>query len=680
MKLLFLLVIIIQFSYADEASDYITSLQAREDENAILNSDKYQQCYNQHKNLEETNISDFNTEMNECIRDTIASASKEELESVASSMSLRSFDFEKTKTSEDLKEYLSARIYNAIHGENSYENKKIKEMKFVDQRIFFDLYEAQIHKNIMLEFAKYCLENVGFKNDSSSAGDPTLFLSFKAKNEFAQNVKEGKASIEDISTLYHYNVAIEDSEKTRDENVVYKNTQDLDDIQNSVTEKQFNKGDFNKYFKEFNYCPRTIKGTSTETKENPCHVENARSSGLVKLLKDFELHLGKTKNSNTGKIGEGLANRFLVCSKLVMPTMCEAFRCRNTYDWSQDGQDNFVGKKIKFCKENLGITQKDETNKEGKIACNLVNKIVDYKKTLDLIKAQKENLANDFQVGKGYNLDVAFKKGKYQGGRGDGEKSIDEITSISSKEISTQVDQISSNSEVAQDLRERCIDDNGQLLVNDPECQNLDVDIDALRKARFQAEAEKEAYLRRVREFQQNGGTDEDLKGFLIDNGLAENEEAAEEMIQNMSEEEVLSIVENKYKSDREAIISNMNDKLYEIINKSRNEVVRGDFATDQINELEDNSQRIETLFNYTNIVTSYVSLEDQNSGTVTTNSRARRIESEGYDEFAEENERQQYEEFFDDNEGVSDSDDDGPTFYSTETLINDIGDFATAE
>lgn len=679
MKLLFLLVIIIQFSYADEASDYITSLQAREDENAILNSDKYQQCYNQHKNLEETDISQFNDNMNKCIIDTISSASKEELESVASSMSLRSFDFEKTKTSEDLKEYLSARIYNAIHGENSYENKKIKEMKFVDQRIFFDLYEAQIHKNIMLEFAKYCLENVGYRKNNDIE-DATYFLSFEPKNEFAQNVKEGKASIEDIKKIKYYNVANRDSNKAADQADKYKKS---DTFENLTLEGQpnFSASQFSSVFKEYNYCAKTV---DTDEK-NPCHEKNARSSGLVKLLKEFELNLGKVRDSE-GKIGQNLQRRFLVCSKLVIPTMCEAFRCRNTYDWTVAiNEDTFVGKKLKFCKEKLGIDRSanpstPSTNKEGKIACNLVNKIVDYKKTLDLIKAQKENLANDFQVGKGYNLDVAFKKGKYQGGRGDGEKSIDEITSISSKEISTQVDQISSNSEVAQDLRERCIDDNGQLLVNDPECQNLDVDIDALRKARFQAEAEKEAYLRRVREFQQNGGTDEDLKGFLIDNGLAENEEAAEEMIQNMSEEEVLSIVENKYKSDREAIISNMNDKLYEIINKSRNEVVRGDFATDQINELEDNSQRIETLFNYTNIVTSYVSLEDQNSGTVTTNSRARRIESEGYDEFAEVNERQQYEEFFDDNEGVSDSDDDGPTFYSTETLINDIGDFATAE
>ena len=67
------------------------------DESSILNSDRYQQCYSQHQSLEAADTAGFNAAMTTCIQDTINTASAEELENVASSMELRSFDFEKTK-------------------------------------------------------------------------------------------------------------------------------------------------------------------------------------------------------------------------------------------------------------------------------------------------------------------------------------------------------------------------------------------------------------------------------------------------------------------------------------------------------------------------------------------------------------------------------------------------------
>lgn len=683
MKLLIFTMLLSLIAMArNDASDYITALKAREVEGAILDSSKYDECYGQHQALETTNISQFNSAMETCIKDTIDTASKEELENVARSMSINQVKFERTKTNDSLRQYLTERIHDAIHGQGSYGKKKMKEMKFVDQRIFFTLYESQIHKNITIEFAKYCLENIGVKT-SGDREQATNFLNFLTNADFGDKFNNGEAKFSDITGIKYFNVANRDGAKaSTDKDKYTKNQTVFDDPTASSSFTAVTSGfKLNDHLREYKYCPKTNYSATNDDPNDPCHEKNARNSGLVNHLKEFELMLGKIPNGD-GKIGVSLGNRFIICSKFIVPAMCEAFRCRNTYDWANNSpsDDTFMGKKLKYCQDDLGISAADTSNKEGKIACNVVDKIVDYKKTLEMIKKQKEDLNNNFKVNSGFDVGVAFK-GKYRAGQGSGEKGIDEITSIASKELSSKVGQLAGNAEQAEKLRQDCLVDDGSgnttLNATDANCQNLEVDVDSLKKATFQAQAETVAYLRRVREFQQNGGTEEDLKNFLIENGVATSANV-DEMITNMTEEELLSIVENKYKADRQAIIANMNDKLYAIRNKKKDDSIKTDIAEDQINELEDSKERVETLFNYTNIVSSYVQLKNE-EGEGRGNNMAREIEEKGYSEYASD-QRQEYEEFFDDNEGESNSGSDQASFYSTESLINDIGDFAAAE
>ena len=673
-------------SFANEASDYITALRARDVEGQLVNSDLYTRCANQADTaIESDGTLNRDTEIQNCFATEFQNTSDEDLQQLSSNLNIQGLEFEKTETNKSLRQYLSERIHDAIHGEGSYGKNKLKEMKFVDQGLFFRLYESQIHKNITLEFAKYCLENAGKKGNPNYF---TMFASSLTNTQINERLEQGKKlKISEINIMDTYKVADEDG-KDNNGRVKYKKTdwtktsKDRTAEPNTIFQAShdFNQASskFGDVFHEYNYCTRL----STDPND-PCHKDKGRNANLINMLKGFELDL--SKNTSAGSLGAKLGNRFVLCSKVIVPTACEAFRCRNTYTWPAttadlDNDNSLMGKKLKNCRDVLGIDRVGstgpDTDKSGKIACNVVSKIVDYKKTLELIKQKQQELNDDFKVAKGLNVNDVFA-GKYNPNGED----IDKITSISSKEIK----EASSTSVDTDELRARCIV-NGELNATDAECADLkleDEDIDKLKQTKALADAETAAYLERVRRFRDSGMSDEDeLRTLIIENGLA-TEATVEDYISNTDRNDIVQIIENKYKADRQAIIATMNDRLYEVLNrdKSQADTIRTNFAEDQINDLEGNKDRVETLFNYTNIVTSYVSLVskdgDGNQGSPRANTIAREIEESG---FTDDTERQQYEEFFNDEDDQSSSGGSDAGFYSTESLINDIGDFASVD
>jgi hypothetical protein len=661
----------------EQNKEYIASLRSRVIEDHIIDSETYKQCYDK---LSDTNTDPetLKTEVRNCVSNEIANASKEDLEKLQSSLEIKDIEISGAKTSDNLQAYLQERIHDAIHGPGSYNKKKLKELKYVDQKQYFYLYRSQIHKNITLDLAKYCLENVG-----SSQG-PEYFVNFKmdsgnlSKEDFGSNkfLKTDTAKYEQYQ-LATYN-SNEDKYDPKDFNAI---------TASALLSTSGN--DFGQKFKEYNFCPSINHGSTPEDLKDPCHRTHARGPELIDQLKKYELEQSKTKPDD-------LAQRFLVCSRVVLQNACEVYRCNNTYDWKKfdPSKEDTINKKLKYCKNNLGIDLTSSANnqtdingntivsvddiakKNGQHACNLISKIEGYKKTLKQVDAVLADLDENFKVRHGYAVESTFK-GEYRGGRGDDEKKIDEMTTVASKELSTKVEQFSKNKEAAQELRQKCMDENGQVInLTDPDCQGLAMNPDqvkSMRAATLQAEAETQAYLKRIEELK---GNDEDLKTFLAKHGL----ESYIGQVGALPDEEIIEVLKTKYKADRQAVISTMNDKLYDIINKQDESEITQEVANEKIAEIDSKKERLETLFNYANIVTSYVQLEAEDGSGASSNAMARNIEAQGFDEYAEDTEEvKQYESFFDRQDDSSDSGNED-RFYSTETLINGIGDFATAD
>jgi len=676
MKLLILLLISSFFtsSFAsDNSKQYLARIKAKEIENHLLDSENYKQCYDKITQSDPSLSSDdIKRDVRQCLSDEIKNAQDEDIEKISGTLKIKDVSSSSAKTTDSLKDYLQERIHDAIHGEGSYQNKKLKELKFVDQKQFFTLYEAQIHKNITLELSKYCLENLGTKNGPGNFLN--LAASADAVTEINKKMEEGKVvGIDEISLYKEYKLATIDNANKK-HNLVKFWEPNITPASDNIYDKSVDAKKFGNVIQEYNFCPKL---NTTDT-NNPCYYTKARDSKMINHLKKYELDKAKANP-------EQLAQRFILCSKVVIRNMCEVYRCNNTYDWSA-ADNTEIGKKVKYCKDELGLTGPTTTastdtldysdrDPNGKIACNLMTRLNDYKNTIDKIAKIKNDLNNDFKVTSGFAVGTTFKD-TYKMGQGDGETKIDEITSIASKELTNKVDQFNKNEELAK----RCKNDDGSIKLNEEECRNLGIgeeDINKLKSASFQAEAETEAYLKRLEEFK--GKNDpESLKKFLREQGMGNYVDK----VGQLADDELIDLLKSKYRSDRQAVISSMNDRLYDIINKQDTAQINDQVVSDKVEEIDDNKERVETLFNYTNIVSSYVVLSSQDSSgdqSQRGNNAARNLEAQGIDTYGDDADKAQYQDFFA-SDTNSDSGDGSDNFYSTSSLINDIGDFATAD
>lgn len=639
-----------------QQQDFIASIKADEIENHILDSAMYQSCYQNFKEI--TPLDAQKTKISECVQEEIKKASTEDLEKLEGNLGVKDIKLTEAKTTNSLKNYLQERIHDAIHGKGSSANKKLKEMKYVDQKTYFRLYQQQLRRNITVEISKYCLENVGV------AGGPGHFLTYNP------SIKQDDTNLFDL--ISHEAVVKDPSENKFIDGSLSQSNHNID------------KNGSNKYkdiVKEYNYCDN-LKFDSSDSND-PCYYLNARNTEVIDKLKAFEFELYKTNSKMLG-------NRFLYCKNNFLKNNCEVFRCNNTYDKGSSSAE--IQKSVKYCEENLGIAVIDRTaaranpddlddinttDNQGKIACNVIAKLQEYGKTIAKVQELLQELDSNFKVKSGLALNTTFK-GEYKEGQGSDEVRVDNITAISSKELISKVDQFDKNkSEI-----ENCIDpDTGSVNTADPNCSKFinEEDIDKIRNASLEAVAETQAYLKRIDELK--GKDEEDIKTFLRKHGL----DKYVDQVGTLDDDELITLIKTKYKSDRQAVISLMNDKLHDIINKEEDkaEIIQ-EVTSDKISEIDNKKERIETLFNYSNMVTSYLDIERQDSdgnssGDNLDTSYIRNIEEQGFDEYAAE-EKSNYQTYFDDtsNDGSSSVQDN--EFLQTESLLNGLGDFATAD
>ncbi len=625
----------------DPASVLVTAMENEKVSEAILSSKLFKKCKQEVDGKENISDESAKDDIRQCIMETVAAAGEGDLEEIGRSLEISSAKFKETKGAKSLKEYLHQRIFNAIHGENAYENKKLKELKFVDQGTFLDLYKTQISKNLILEVSQYCLENVAYKDTK------TLLTKLPANTEevFESNIKDGS---ETIGKFEAYTFA--KAEDPNDANSEW-----------SALDSPLSKGDsgvspasFWGEVKEVKYCAKVTK----DNPKNSCHETSARNAQQISALKDAELKKGKGDS-------KFLQDKFATCSNIVIKNMCEIYRCNNVYTQSSNSllyrpDDQAEHNASKVCSKLYGIAVGANSNSDdassvslevsdikktkGQIACNVLKKVERYKNTfaaIDEIKKKNQEIG----APTGFSVSTTFKD-VYNG------KGIDEMTSISSKELVKNVDGL--DEESSKELEEKCLSGG---LSSDEECQALvgSVNQADLTKIQLDTEAETQAYLARVKKLKDEGKDDE-IKQYLIDNGL---HEYAEMYGEGLDAEQAVALISDKYKADRKALINNMQKRFENLTTKApedSNEVSgdasavssapkKEEVAKNNLEEMKQRKERLETLFNYSNIVSSYLTVSD-GKGHETQNTRARDIETKGIEEYAPD-EKEAYDEYF---------------------------------
>ncbi|MFP5458810.1 MAG: hypothetical protein ACLGG7_08760, partial [Bacteriovoracia bacterium] len=91
-----------------------------------------------------------------CLRDKMATVDPAELEALSQKLELQPYGLVKGKGNQEIIDYFSSRLEKALYGKDA-ENKVRKiNQKIVDQKVFLDIYETQVGKNILLEISQYC--------------------------------------------------------------------------------------------------------------------------------------------------------------------------------------------------------------------------------------------------------------------------------------------------------------------------------------------------------------------------------------------------------------------------------------------------------------------------------------------------------------------------------------------
>jgi hypothetical protein len=618
---LILTLFFVNISVADEISQeelsaYLETIKEKEDEELLIASPQFEACKEKLENFRKNNTDEQKKQLESCVQQNLLGNDQtdEQIKQFADQLDLESYNKNAAKSTKSIRDYLQERLHRAIYGYDPKEEEKklikLKEKNLVNHDVFYRLYAEQIGKNTLLEVSKYCLENFGFRNN------PNGFLYFK----------QGKYSI--LKGLI--------TEKDPDENIHFAQKYELapdQKIQSVLASLQplptsLLWSEQKDLISEYNVC--TLPNDKQCKEQYP--QDHYRSVKQNELLKDLEFKLAAQDPEK-----KLIKDRYGFCATQVIKNMCKIYKCNNTYSSSSPTKEKSE------CLDKFGIQvgQNTQTNSlslestenKGQLACNILARLEQYRTVLKEVKNIEEENQN-FVAKSGYNADGQFK-GIYSNAGG----KADQLTSISSKELTEKVESFSKSEDEVKELKDKCLNGNEldgwelkEGAEKKAECKAL---LAKLNKTKFDTieidtEAKTAAKLQAIDKI----SSKEDLEKYLKENNL-------DQYIGRLDQLEVgelKQLISDDFKAKRMALIDNLKERFKKEkqiqVSENSNEAtqlsnkeIKNDVANQAISDIEQHKNRVETLFEYSNIVSSYLQVTDNENNIVGSNKTGRQIE-----------------------------------------------------
>jgi hypothetical protein len=154
----------VQLDYNKFADRFVTTVKEAQVDADFLQVDEVKSC------IEEITAADLQGDQKalrekqaksaNCVRqkmEEIAKSNPDQLTSLAEKLQLDAFGVIKGKSSKEIIDFFSSRLENALYGKGpDGKPARLKDQKIVDQKVFADIYETQLGKNILLEISQYC--------------------------------------------------------------------------------------------------------------------------------------------------------------------------------------------------------------------------------------------------------------------------------------------------------------------------------------------------------------------------------------------------------------------------------------------------------------------------------------------------------------------------------------------
>lgn len=122
----------------------------------------------------------------DCFQKKLTGKNPEELQAISDNLGLQSFGLVQSKNKAEIQAYLSDKMYQALTGidlreknkEKLMESMKFKNHKQIDQKIFIDLYTAQLTKNALFEVSRFCFENLRLEKPTTGTSEESDFSTY----------------------------------------------------------------------------------------------------------------------------------------------------------------------------------------------------------------------------------------------------------------------------------------------------------------------------------------------------------------------------------------------------------------------------------------------------------------------------------------------------------------------
>ncbi len=626
-----------------EVETYLEAINDKKIEEQLLATDKFSTCKeisNEDGSTREQKISKFEKCMKNELDGSELKYTDEQIEQLAKTLDMRSFNKEASKTATSIKEYLTLRLRKALFGVEDLEKSNFKDRNFVNHDVFYDLYAEQIGKNTLLEVSRYCLENFAIGRSTKlywakkvEVTDQNGKTSEEIKVEVVPDFgfKKVDPTPSDGVETYTHNFENPDRFKQTYDSLKSESTMSFSELANNTEP--------NKKPIETVVCNlKSEKECSKLYNDQGRPKQKFKTLAQIEALKNAEYNLAQIVGGGDPRLL--LEANYMFCASSVISNMCEIYKCNNVYK----------GEQLSECNQNYGIKNPDNTLNTGKQACAVLQRLTDYRSAL---KATKDIIAQNEAAGSsrtGFYLDDVYK-GKYESkGRG---KTIDWLTSISSKDLTEKVSEISDSETYAEELKKTCLDEEGVLIPGAIE-KNKDCELLAskLNDEKFQNIQEKEISVSELqKERLLKLGEDpslEDLMKFLKENGMSEYIVQEKDgtysgkfakMAKDGDTPKIINAVIAEIETRKKTTIEGIKERFYSQTkikaqpkDAEENTTFENLAAEEALADIETHKRRVKALFEYSNIVSSYLSLKDEQGQKIGENSTVREVELNNQD------------------------------------------------
>jgi hypothetical protein len=606
--LLFLLPLSLLASVEDEAKIYAQQLKNKQVEEELQGLEQFRACKEKFKDFGKDNpandtnqkiLDARNAEIKKCMNEVLQGTNEQQAKKIAESLDLYNYDLVPNKTEKSIKDYLIKRFDKMVHGKE--EPNSLKEQKYISNKKFFEIYRSQLDKGILFEISAYCLERLRVEGKTGE----DAFIQPECSMTPASGVWSGCF------------VSGPNGEKVAKAQFIDSHFSNLKELVGS----------------DYDY-------TNVATDPN---------SFQAKTQKELDEFVKK----EFARGAEYLQAKYAVCASTIK-RMCDRYECeqtianpgavplcKDTYNIRTSKNPTYAGKNATDISD---IEFKEEDGGKGRVACNLVTTLRNFRKAYSTTGKLIEYFEKQNSGGSGFDVGTTFG-GVYTGKGDDG---IEAITTVSSGEITANEDiaEFDEASEKADELKSNCTGANA----NSEICkEELDFDYeDKIANIEVDAAAQ---YGIKMKEVEALKGNTAGLKEFLEKNGMMGLLNKLEK--NELTEPELVDALDAKFKAEQLAMISTLKKDFggQKQIAKDAGGGVIGDSlekeAEETANELKTKKARISTLLQYNNIVTSFLEYgEDKKQ-----NARAFQREVKDLQEFNPDA-YSDYEGYFNDLEG----------------------------